>query len=82
MGLDSDNLDAEAQENMLKMQAIANAWAKNPEERSRACHDFSEVVDFFKVEWLGQFKDLTLSGEAQLIYRKHRKTPSVHGGDL
>lgn len=55
---DNDNLAPEAQKNILKMQVIADNLAKNPQEISRACRDFSEVFNFLDVEWIGQFKEL------------------------
>jgi hypothetical protein len=59
---DNDELDAEAQADVFKMRIIADRLAANPHETDSACHDFSEVFDFLELEWLGQFKVLTLGG--------------------
>ena len=71
MELDCDDLDPEAQADVLKLQAIADVLANSPQETSKACHGFSAVLDL-DIEWIGQFKTLTIGDNAYA--REIRKT--------
>ena len=75
MEWDNDELDAAAQADVRKMQMIADRLAENPHERSKACDDFSKVLDFLELEWIGQFKELTTGNsnyarEVRMLFRE------------